>query len=77
MVVGVVGGEDGLAGDILEVAEPRALSEVPASDGILADDVIKRTAVLAHHLPILLLSNIHQYNVSAREDSEGARLIMR
>ena len=59
MVIRIVGGEYGLAGDVLQVAEPRSIGHVPAADGVLADDVGIGAAVFVDDLPVLLLRDIH------------------
>lgn len=61
MVVWIIRREDGFASDVFEVAVPRALGDVLATDGILTDDVGVRTAVLVDNLPVFLLRDIHLY----------------
>lgn len=59
MIVWIIRGKYGLAGNVLQVAKPSTLGHFFATDGILADYVGIGTAIFVDDLPVLFLRDIH------------------
>jgi len=59
VVEGVVIGEDGFHGDVLEVSLGGCVVLVGSIDGALSQNVVEGAAVLVDHFAVFLLLHIH------------------